>query len=94
MTNMGSGRVLGSTRVVHPPGPPTSPPRVHLLLLPPSVPPCHRGQHPGVKGAVGLISVAQLSLYVHISDIRAFTEVYNLVRIDNPNDHYFILGNE
>ena len=44
--------------------------------------------------AVGLISVAQLSLDTQISGFLKFTEVYNLVRIDNPNDHYVIPGKE
>ena len=37
--------------------------------------------------AVGLKSVAQLSLSIHFSGFEGMTEVYNLVRIDNPNDH-------
>ena len=48
----------------------------------------------GVKEAVGLKSVHQLSLYAQISDIRDMTELYNLLRIDNPNDHNLILGTE
>ena len=39
------------------------------------------------KYAVGLISVGQLSLYAQIWEIQGMTEVYNLVRIDNPDDH-------
>ena len=37
---------------------------------------------------VGLKSVARLSLSAEISGSRGITEVYNLIRIDNPNDHY------
>ena len=40
-------------------------------------------RHMPHKVAVGLISVAQLTLSAHFSDIRAITEVYNLVIIDN-----------
>ena len=43
---------------------------------------------------VGLISVGQLSLYVHFSGFKGITEVYNLLRIDNPNDHKGIPQNE
>ena len=44
--------------------------------------------------AVGLISVGQLSLSTQISGFLGFTEVYNLLRIDNPNDHLVIPGFE
>ena len=44
--------------------------------------------------AVGLKSVAQLSLYAQISDIRGITEVYNVRVAGNPDDHYVILGNK
>ena len=46
----------------------------------------------GTNLAVGLISVGQLSLSTHFSGFLEFTEVYNLLRIDNPNDHYDIPG--
>ena len=42
--------------------------------------------------AVGLISVGQLSLDEHFSDIRGMTEVYNLLRIGRTNNHYVIPG--
>ena len=42
--------------------------------------------------AVGLISVAQLTLDAQIWDIRGITEVYNLVKTGNPNDHNDIPG--
>ena len=43
---------------------------------------------------VGLISVHQLSLDAHFSDIEDMTEVYNLLTAGNPDDHYVIPGNE
>ena len=66
-------------------------------------PPAHAG--PGMlqrcavrcgqtNSAVGLRSVGQLSLYVHFSDIRGMTEVYNLIKLGNPNDHNVIPGTE
>ena len=45
--------------------------------------PVHRGQSGGVNSAVGLKSVAQLTLWVHFSDLRTITEVYNLLEIGN-----------
>ena len=42
------------------------------------------------KVGVGLISVGQLSLDAHFSEIQGITEGYNLVNIDNPNDHNVI----
>ena len=44
--------------------------------------------------AVGLKSVAQLSLVGHISEIEGMTEVYNLVRIGKNNNHLVIPGND
>ena len=44
--------------------------------------------------AVGLRSVAQLTLDAQISESKGMTEVYNLVEIDNPDDHYVIPGNK
>ena len=41
---------------------------------------------------VGLISVDQLSLSLQISGFQGITEVYNVVKAGNPNDHKFILG--
>ena len=43
---------------------------------------------------VGLISVAQLSLFVHFSGFWGITEGYNLVKAGNPNDHFVIPGTE
>ena len=48
----------------------------------------------GVNSVVGLISVRQLSLDAEISGFRTITEVYNLVEIGNPDDHYLIPGND
>ena len=67
----------------HPPSyPPSSIPRVHPSPYP------YRCTDVGVrteqcKVAVGLISVAQLTLSLLFSHIRGMTEVYNLLRIDN-----------
>ena len=47
-----------------------------------------------VKEAVGLKSVAQLSLRPHFSGFRGITEVYNLDIAGNPNDHKFIPGKD
>ena len=44
--------------------------------------------------AVGLRSVDQLSLSTQISGFRGMTEVYNLAKAGNPNDHYVIAGND
>ena len=41
---------------------------------------------------VGLISVDQLSLVTQISDIRGFTEVYNLCIAGRINNHLSIPG--
>ena len=43
---------------------------------------------------MGLKSVGQLSLSNQISGFLTMTEGYNLVEIDNPNDHNVIPGNE
>ena len=47
-----------------------------------------------LKEAVGLKSVDQLSLGTHFSGFRGMTEVYNLSIAGNPNDHFYIPGNE
>ena len=44
--------------------------------------------------AVGLKSVAQLSLYVYFSGFLGMTEVYNLRIAENPNDQKLIPGTE
>ena len=41
------------------------------------------GGYGGVNEVVGLISVAQLSLYAQISDLRGITEGYNLAAAGN-----------
>ena len=94
---MGPGMVLDGYRyspsqytLPVPPGYPTpgTPP------LPSSVPPCHRGHVPAVNSAVGLKSVAQLTLSAEISDISLITEVYNLVEINRNSNHFHIPGNK
>ena len=53
-----------------------------------------RGYVGGANSAVGLKSVAQLSLDVHFSGFQTMTEVYNLRNTGNPNDHKYIPGTE
>ena len=48
----------------------------------------------GVNMAVGLRSVAQLTLGVHFSRFEGITEVYNLLRIRRINNHLHIPGNK
>ena len=43
---------------------------------------------------MGLISVDQLSLCVEFSGFQGMTEVYNLVKAGNANDHNVIPGTE
>ena len=79
---MGPGRVYGGTRYSTLPA--------HPSCTTPGTPPLHavtglhaaRGQYPRLKVAVGLISVARLTLSAEISRLRGMTEGYNLVRID------------
>ena len=87
---VGTGIALPGTHPPYPgphyPGytpPPTAP-----------VPGTAPGLHRGVQQAVGLRSVAQLTLSAQISEIRGITEVYNLVKAGDPNDHKFIPGTE
>ena len=54
----------------------------------------HAGTGPQLNSAVGLISVAQLSLDDHFSVFGGMTEVYNLVEIGKYNNHSFIRGND
>ena len=49
---------------------------------------------PSTKEAVGLKSVAQLTLSSHFSGFQGITEVYNLVYAGIPNDHKLIPGNK
>ena len=73
--------VLGSTRYstlpVHPPGTTPGTP-ASAWSLAGTLP---HGHVPESNMAVGLISVAQVSLGAQISGFLRFTEVYNLVRI-------------
>ena len=79
---VGTGIALPGT---HPLPTPGTPPLHHgPVLHPPSV------QCRGLNIAVGLISVEQLSLDTHFSDIQGMTEVYNLLRIGRINNHYVI----
>ena len=78
-----------------------SPPATtHPYPHPGTPPPTHPHVYIPVHGsavrhmAVGLKSVAQLTLGLYISDFRGITEVYNLVKAGIPNDHIFIPGNE
>ena len=48
-------------------------------------------QYTESNSAVGLRSVAQLSLYAQFSGFQGMTEGYNVRIIDNPNDHKYIL---
>ena len=50
--------------------------------------------YPESKCGVGLKSVGQLTLSVQISGSEGMTEVYNLIRIGNPDDHNLIPGNK
>ena len=43
---------------------------------------------------MGLKSVEQLTLDGLFSGFRGITEVYNLVELGNPDDHYVIPGNK
>ena len=65
-------------------------PRTHPVPPTPGTPPLPApaatvaySVYSGLLMAVGLISVAQLSLYGHFSEIRTITEVYNLLEIGN-----------
>ena len=77
-----------------------SPPRHHPAIPHPGYTPLphlavYRAPHrpyTEVKEAVGLRSVAQLSLYDHFSGSRGMTEGYNLRIAGNPNDHKSIPG--
>ena len=72
--------------VLHHPGY-TPPPTIWLLVPYPLLP--HR-----CNMAVGLISVAQLSLDRRFSGFQGMTEVYNLMDIGRINNHYVICQNE
>ena len=94
MLNMGPGRVLGGYRYSTPPGPPQSH-HTPGTPLPPALPGTPTPVLPdSVNKAVGLKSVAQLTLSVQISDIRGITEVYNLALAGRINNHFLIPGNE
>ena len=91
---MGSGRVYWLGTGIALPGTLLPIPRVH-----PSPYPSTASAVPGtaleqVNMAVGLRSVAQLTLDGHISETRGITEVYNLVRIQEISNHFLIPGNK
>ena len=67
-------------------------PRVHPSPLPRTASAVPGTALEQVKDAVGLRSVDQLSLYDHFSETQGMTEVYNLVRIQEINNHSFIPG--
>ena len=77
--------------------PPGHPPSHHPGYTPPA-PGVYgymaAGSGSQVNSAVGLKSVAQLSLGTRFSEIQGITEVYNLVRIGNNNNHFLIPGND
>ena len=84
---MGPGMGLGGYRYSPPPDPPgPHPPRVHLhpTLLHAEA---DTALYPGLNMVVGLKTVGQLTLSVHFSGFRGITEVYNLSKAGNPNNH-------
>ena len=84
---MGPGMAVWlGTGIALPATPPATPPRVHPSL-PHPVPTTAAPVDPGLKGVVGLISVAQLSLSAHFSGFQGITEVYNLVDTGIINNH-------
>ena len=93
---MGPGRCLVGTRYSTLP----AHPQYHTPGTPlPHRTPEHEDRYVSARGAarsnmaVGLISVCQLSLDAHISDIGLITEVYNLAKIGRISNHFFIPGN-
>ena len=98
MTDLwGPGGSVGSTRystLPYPPSPhypgytPATPSSAALLATPP------HGHVPDLNIAVGLKSVDQLSLSVHISRFGTITEGYNLLITGRINNHFVISGNE
>ena len=78
-----------------------TPPRYHTPGTPPLPHPgtpwhghSARVQSAELNMAVGLRSVAQLSLYTQISGFQELTEVHNLIRIGRINNHLFICQND
>ena len=96
MSNMGPGRAgwvvpgiaLPATQPVPIPRVHPSPARRYPVLMLAVT----AGTGPWLNSAVGLISVAQLSLYTRISGFQGMTDLYNLVRIGRINNHYAIRG--
>ena len=73
----------------HHPGytPPGTIPKVYML-------PAAAVVYRGLNIAVGLKSVAQLTLRTHISGFQGMTEVYNLLYVGRINNHFLIPGNK
>ena len=74
-----------------------APPRVHPSPTPLVATSGYTGARarvPRLKVAVGLISVAQLTLDGRFSESRGITEVYNLVETDRIHNHFLIPGNK
>ena len=78
MTKYGYLGRLGSVPGIAPSQPPTHTPTPGTPLPLRSASCTSAVRYSEVNSAVGLISVAQLSLYTQIWDIRGMTEVYNL----------------
>ena len=92
MTKYGSWEVWGLGTGIAPLRDPPSP---HPGYTPPHATrqQCTREQlHPGLKEAVGLKSVDQLTLCVVFSGFEGMTEVYNLIRIGRINNQFTIPG--
>ena len=91
---MGPGMARGGYRY----SPPSYPPGPHYpgYTLPPGYRYMVYGYSRAAQSnmAVGLISVAQLSLLAHFSGSGTMTEVYNLLRIGRINNHLHIPGNK
>ena len=83
---------------ITPPGPPLvpttpgTPPPPHIAG--PGMVQLPHGYYGGANSAVGLKSVAQLSLCGHFSGFQGITEGYNLATAGNPNDHKYISGTD
>ena len=91
------GWLVGSTRY-SPPGTLPAIPHPGYTPAPPAVrhryTECSPQCPAGLKEAVGLKSVDQLSLCTLFSGFEGMTEVYNLSTAGIPNDHFSIPGNE
>ena len=84
---MGPGMVLVGYRYSPSQAPSGPIPRVHPSPAPTATTLVFTGPCGRVNMVVGLISVGQLTLRLHFSDIRGITEGYNLLYVEDPNDH-------